>query len=445
MRFRLPLALSLAALTGCTTVVQLPPSAPRGLPAFYADTAPAPPDPAVVEARRQRVEAAAPDIARVLREELVKSLVPNAAFGLVLDGKLIHAEGIGARTDEGGAVTADTVFRIGSITKVITGLALLLLRDEGRLGLDDPAERYIPELRDAVYPTRDSPLLTLRHLVTHTSGIPRLGSLDYGDSHQMSERELVAAARGARLEYAPGTSSKYSNLAMALAGLVVSRVSGQPERDFLTRRLFLPLGMRSTVWEDGQVPAAQLAQGHSRDKAGRYQPCGPHWRLGPAEGMGGVYSSVNDMARFISFELAAWPPRDDDDDGPVRRATVRESQLGAGLSRAGKSTWGVNWGVSEDAGMGHVVTHNGGTEGYSASIWLAPGKGVGLVLLASVSSVLDNLGKRALGQMIKAEKTPPPPPPPPPQALADRARSRLPMNELPGRLREAHGEQTPSL
>jgi CubicO group peptidase (beta-lactamase class C family) len=422
MRPRLPLALSLAFLTGCTTVVQLPPGAPRGLPSFFADKAPPPPDAAAAEARRQRVEAAAPEIARVIREEIEKSQVPNAAFGLVLDDKLLVAEGLGALSDQGGQVTPASVFRIGSISKVMTGLALLLLRDEGRLGLDDPAERYLPELKDAVYPTRDSPLITLRHLVTHSSGLPRLGSLDYGDAHLVSERELTAAAHGAHLDFVPGTSTKYSNLAMALAGLVVSRVSGQPERAFLTQRLFTPLGMRSTVWEDAQVPAGLLAQGHSRDKEGRYQPCGPHWRLGPAEGMGGVYSSVNDLARFISFELAAWPPRDDADDGPVRRATVRESQFGAGLSRAGKSTWGVNWAVSEDPALGHVITHNGGTEGYSSSIWLAPGKGVGLVLLSSVSSVLDNLGKRALGMMVKAEKAPPPPPPaaaPPPQALLD--------------------------
>jgi CubicO group peptidase (beta-lactamase class C family) len=410
MRLRLPLALSFLALGGCTNIIQLPPSAPRGLPQYFADRPPPALDPALAEARVRRVQAAVPEVASLLREELQKSQVPNAAFGLVLDDRLIHAEGLGARTDQGGAVDADTVFRIGSITKVMTGLALLILRDEGRLSLDDPAERYLPELRDAVYPTRDSPLVTLRHLVTHTSGIPRLGSLDYGDAHLVGERELLAAARGAKLDFPPGTSSKYSNLAMALAGLIVTRVSGEPVRAFLTRRLFTPLGMTSTFWEDAQVPQERLAQGHARERDGRYRACGPHWRLGPAEGMGGAYSTITDLAHFASFELAAWPPRDAPDDGPVRRATLRESQLGAGLSRAGRSTWGVNWGVSEDGAMGHVLTHNGGTEGYSSSIWLAPGKGLGVILLSSVSPVLDTIGRKALGMLAKAEKAPAPTP-----------------------------------
>ncbi|MFO0758478.1 MAG: serine hydrolase domain-containing protein [Byssovorax sp.] len=406
MRQRLALALALPFLGGCTTVVQLqlPPSAPRPLPALYADNPPPPVDAAAAEARRQRVEAAVPEVARYLRDELVKSQVPNAAFGLVLDDRLIYAEGVGPRTDQGGAIDANTVFRIGSVTKTMTGLALLALRDDGKLSLDDPAERYIPELHDAVYPTRDSPVITIRHLVTHTSGLPRLGSLDYGDGHLVSERELLNAARTARLDFVPGTSSKYSNLAMALGGLIVTRVSGRPVRDFLTQRFFIPLGMRSTVWERAQVPPERLAAGHDHDKNGRYEDCGPHWQLGAAEGMGGVYSTVTDLARYVSFELSAWPPRDTPDNGPVRRATLRESQLGAGLSRAGRSTWGVNWGVSDDPVIGLVLTHNGGTEGYSSSIWIGPDRGVGVVLLSSVTSVLDGIGRKALGMMAKAER-----------------------------------------
>ena len=406
MSFRLApaAALSLVLNAGCAaTSAPAGPAAP--LPSPTNISAIRAPLPAVDAARRARIEATFPDIGRLFREAAQKNGLPNAAIGVVLGDRLAFAEGFGARTDTGGAVGADTVFRIGSITKIFTGMALLALRDEGRIGLDDPVTRYVPELGAAVYPTRDSPVITLRNLVTHTSGLPRVGALKYNDAHGVTERELGDAARRAVLEFAPGTDARYSNLAMALGGLVVARASGEPARDFITQRILAPLGMRQTFWDQSAVPADKLAAGHAKTE-GKYQPVGPHWRLGAAEAMGGLYSSVADLARFASYEMTAWPARSDRDPGPIRRSSLRESQLSAGLVRPGKQAFGVNWVVMADGTLGYVIMHDGGTEGYSACVVLGPTRGIGVILLASATEAIDDMARDAFTILTRAEREP---------------------------------------
>ena len=174
---RAPAALSLLLAAGCASTSAPAATAPAPLagPTHISPIRALLPAPGIDEPRRARIEATFPDIGRGFREAARKNGLPNAAIGVVVGDRLAFVEGFGARTDAGGAVGADTIFRIGSITKVFTGMALLALRDDGRIGLDDPVTRYIPELGSAVYPTGDSSVITLRNLVTHTSGLPRVG------------------------------------------------------------------------------------------------------------------------------------------------------------------------------------------------------------------------------------------------------------------------------
>jgi CubicO group peptidase (beta-lactamase class C family) len=351
------------------------------VPQVFAPEAPVAPDPA----RRARVMAALPAAEQAFAEGVARRGLPNAAVGVVEGGALVWARGFGvADLRTGAPVTPASVFRMGSITKVFTGAALLLLRDEGKLSLDDPAAKYLPELSGVVYPTRDSPPITLRHLVTHTSGLPRVGKLSYADGHEVTEKEILAGLGGLRLEHAPGVVSSYSNLGMALAGLVVARVAEEDYESFVTRRLLAPLGMTSSGWDPSRMPGVPLAQGFRR-RGDRLEPASSLWKLGAASAMGGLFSSVGDMARFAAFELAAWPPRDDPDPGPLRRGSVRESQSIAGFVPAGRQGFGVNWVVIDDPRIGRVAFHNGSTEAYCASLWLLPERGLGVVAMAGVS------------------------------------------------------------
>jgi len=380
------LSAATVGLTGCAVHVTTPPSV---LP-------PAPADAALVAATRGAVE-------RELAAEVAKLKLPSLAFGVVTRGGLVYFIGLGTRESGGGEVTADTIYRIGSITKTFTGMALLQLRDAGKLDLDDPVVKYLPEIATARYPTQDSGPIRLRHLVTHTSGLPRVGKLQYGFGHEVDRKDLRDAVAEAVLEFAPGTRAQYSNLAMALAGPIIARVSGEPYRAYLAAHILAPLGMTHTVWDRDEVPPDLLAQGWAQ-RGGRFSTVDSHWHLGAAEAMGGLYSSVADMSRYVAFQLSAWPARDGADPGPLQRSSVRESQLVAGFGRGGGEGFGVNWIVKNEPSLGgHVVFHNGMTEGYHATVWMLPERGLGVIALGPGTQDLDGLAHRALAAIVAAD------------------------------------------
>ena len=120
-----------------------------------------------------RLATAYADVDRIFKDYVAQAHVPGAAWGIVVDGMLVHTGTAGYRDVAAKApVDGDTVFRIASMTKSFTAMSILKLRDEGKLSLDDPAEKYLPELAGLKYPTTDSPKLTIRHLLSHATGFP---------------------------------------------------------------------------------------------------------------------------------------------------------------------------------------------------------------------------------------------------------------------------------
>lgn len=340
---------------------------------------------------------------RFLTLRMARAELPGLAVGVVVGGELVWTFTAGVQDPESGIpVDEHTVFRVGSVTKTFTGATLLQLRDAGTLDLDDPVVEAVPELASVVAPTADSPPITYRHLVTHTSGLPRVGDLDYFSrpDEPVTEADLLAALDGVQLEFAPGTRTRYSNLAAALAGLAVARLTGHPYRDQVDEQLLRPLGMEATVWDPEDVPAGRLATGHPAEESAQ----GHHWRMGAAEAMGGLYSSVSDMARYTAFQMAAWPPRDDPDDGVVRRASLRESHLIAGHASPVGQTFGVGWAVVQDEVLGHLVFHTGATYQYACSVFMLPRQGIGVVAMTHTGAPdeLDRMAKETLERLAEA-------------------------------------------
>lgn len=345
------------------------------------------------------------DLERFLELRAERARLPGLAFGLVVGGELVWTFTHGVRDLESGEpVGPDTVFRIGSVTKTVTGMALLKLRDDGKLDLDDPVVDHVPELASVVYPTADSPPITFRHLLTHTSGLPRVGTLDYHTrpDQPVTEAELLAALDGIEVEAAPGTRTRYSNLAVGLAGLAIGRVAGKPFRDFVSEDLLAPMGMTGAAWDPEVVPEDKLATGYQLADGRR--TTSHHWRIGAAEGMGGMYASLDDMARFAAVQLGAWPPRNDPDEGPVERASLRESHLIAGHANPLGKTFGIGWAVVQDEVLGHLVFHTGSTFQYSASVFLLPRAGIGVVALTNMGAPdeLDRMAKESLERLADA-------------------------------------------
>lgn len=346
--------------------------------------------------RAARLLAAAPALDSVVRAFLERARVPGAAWGLIIDGALVHTGVAGLRDIEAGApVDRGTVFRIASMTKSFTALAILRLRDAGRLSLDDPADRYVPALRDLGYPTGDSPRITIRHLLSHATGFPE--DNPWGDQQlDATDAAMDAMMRsGIPFSSSPGLHYEYSNFGFAILGQIVTAVSGMPYNEFLRREVLDPLGMTSTTMEAAEVPAERLALGYRwEDARWKLEPPLPDGAFGP---MGGMLTSLDDLGRWVGFLLGAWPPSDAPDDGPARRASVREMQQiararPATVSRGADGTIGLNaggygfgLGISQSCGFGHVVAHSGGLPGYGSQMRWLPEYGVGLIGMGNLT------------------------------------------------------------
>lgn len=325
----------------------------------------------------------------VFEENRVNSHIPGTMFGIVKDGRLVVAEGLGVRDPKTGEpVDADTRFRIASMSKAFTALAILKLRDEGKLVLDAPASRYVPELAAWRLPTADARGVSVLDLLHHTAGL--VEDNPWGDRQQvLTEPEFSALiASGMAFANTPGEKMEYSNYGFALLGRIVSNVSGQRYQDYIRERIMLPLGMTATGYDIAKSPAASRAIGYRwQDDAWVREP---DLRDGAFGAMGGVETTANDYARWIAFLLSAWPAGDAPDTGPTSRATVRDlvalvsplparerpAALGAPCRQS--SGYGAGLFVIDDCDLGRVVTHSGGYPGYGSNMLLLPDAGVGM-------------------------------------------------------------------
>jgi CubicO group peptidase (beta-lactamase class C family) len=314
---------------------------------------------------------------------------PASACGLVVNGKLVAATGRGLRHKyRGGKVDAQTVFRIASITKVFAGIALLQLRDEGKLTLDDPLAKHIPEAALVKYPKDDDkPPITLRHIVTHTSGMPRRCP------DAISEASLVAMLKGLRLESTPGTKTSYSNLAAGFVGPLVKKLTGIPFREYMKAKVFDPLGTTSVAWQAKDVEPKRLACGNEKKKEGEkkdeIEPVDTEWRQGAAEAYGGLYASVVDMSKFAIAQLAAYG---ETDDAVLKRSSIKESHQPQ-MPDQPTQKHGVFWWLGDD-----LVWHSGATDEYSASLVLSPKKQAAAIVMSSYADVgwIESNAKRLL-------------------------------------------------
>lgn len=296
----------------------------------------------------------------------------SAAVGIVDRAGLQWHVGVGARDARGGpAPDRATVYRIGSVTKLLTGAAVLQLRDAGVADLDAPVTRWVPELAAL---GASSPPVTLRHLVTHTSGIPSLGdgSAPYW-GETPPDRAALLRALGAPLGFSPGSRSEYSNAGFALVGEIVARASGRPFRDYLQHHVLDPIGMCSAVWERSAVTPARLAigagagVGAAPGTEATIDP--PHWQLGAFEPAGGLYASLDDMAALAAFALGAAPH-------VLTPATLAEAQRDDTLP----GPHGVAW-IAGHLGSVRFAGHTGSTIDYSASLIAIPERGIAAVAL----------------------------------------------------------------
>ena len=348
------------------------------------------------DADRTKLATAYPALDKLFQDFVTQGHVPGAAWGLVIDGELAHAGVTGLRdVKANSAVDADTVFRIASMTKSFTAMSILKLRDEGKLSLDDPAERYVPELKALKYPTSDAPLITVRHLLSHAEGFPE--DNPWGDRQlARTDEELSQMIRGGiPFSNAPGVAYEYSNYGFAILGRIVSNVARVPYRDYLTTNVLRPLGMTATTLEPRSVAPQRLALGYRwEDARWKDEPQLPDGSFGS---MGGMLTSLRDLSRYVGVFLAAWPPRDGPETGPIRRSSLREMQQvwrpapatvgrdSAGATQLNTGGYGFGLRVSQTCSFRHIVAHSGGLPGFGSIMQWLPEHGVGIIAFGNLT------------------------------------------------------------
>ena len=336
----------------------------------------------------------------------------SIAWGVVADRELVLSGATAAQPDE--LPTEQTVFRIASMTKSFTASSILVLRDRGLLKLDDVVGDIAPEFATVIGPTRDSPAITVRHLLSMAGGLTTDDA--WADRHlDISEDALDdLVGDGVTFAWAPQTHGEYSNLGFAMLGRVIRRVSGQRPQEFITEHLLRPLAMDRTTWvqptdDDWAKPFDEKDGKRVTDVA----PLGD----GAIAPMGGLWSCVADLARWVGWLADAFPPRDDVDAGPLCRASRREMQQvqrafptthsvasGGGDESIPERTDGGGYGfglfVTHDTRFGHFVTHSGGLPGYGSNMRWLPGRGVGVIALGNVTYAPMSVMARRMLEII---------------------------------------------
>lgn len=352
--------------------------------------------------RVANIKALAPAIETIYRDWATKNHFPGLTFGIVVDGQLVLSGGMGY-TDVAGKIPATTksLFRIASMTKSITALAILKLRDAGKLNLDAPVSQYIPETKNLSYLTTDAPAVTVRDLLTHAGGFPE--DNPWGDRQLAdSDAELLKHIReGVSFSNVPGIAYEYSNLGFALLGRIITTVSKKPYQQYITEQVLKPLGLTHTEWEYTRIPASQLAHG--------YRWLNEQWveesllADGSYGAMGGLITSIDDFARYVALHLSAWPPRSDAESPILKRSSLREMHLprtfrdlnpafelpsGRTVPMVNHYAYGLGW--SRDGDGREYVGHSGGLPGFGSQWRMLPEYGIGVIAFGNLTYA--NLG-----------------------------------------------------
>lgn len=321
------------------------------------------------------------EVSAIFAARVAQGRTPGCCFAAFDEDGILFDGGFGSSTIGGPTPDRQTRFRIASCTKSFTVAALLLLRDAGRLVLDEPITSFVPVLRGTLPPGAPT-VPTLRMLMAMAGGLPT--DDPWADRQESLSREafLGVLEQGVRFSAVPGCRFEYSNLGYALLGQVVELISGQAFPDFVAENLLRPLGLDATTFDFTTVPAAQMATGYRR--AGDAWLALPMTGPGAFSSIGGVISTAQDLARWASWLCEAFRA-DLPEHGPLSAASRREMQRTHCpiLPEAGDAQRPTGYGfglmTETDARHGLIVHHSGGYPGFSSHMRWNPAAGIGIV------------------------------------------------------------------
>lgn len=333
---------------------------------------------------------------------------PGLAVGVVYDQTVVWSRGFGyADLATQQAATPSTLYRIASITKLFTSLAVMQLRDAGRLQLDDPVTKHLPWFH-IQNPYPDTPVLTIRHLLTHAGGLPREAAFPYWNTNEFpTAADIQNALPTQELAIPIASDWKYSNLGLALAGEIVAAVSGIPYTTYVTEQILQPLGMTNTFIETVPPDHPLLATGYGRRLPDGTRTHGLHTDCQGIGAAANMASTVEDLAKFVMLQFRSGPQQGE------------QVLAGSSLREMHRVQW-LNDDWSAGRGLGFflwrlygrtLVGHGGALQGYRTELQCAPADKVGAIVLTNADDgqplhYIDKIFQWIIPALLKAAASP---------------------------------------
>jgi len=327
----------------------------------------------------------------IVRAEMTRQRIPGVAVAIVQKGKVLKSQGYGyANVEHAVPVTSETMFQSGSVGKQFTATAVVMLAEQGRLSLDDPITRYLPE----------GPAgwgrITIRHLLTHTSGIG-----DYTDStldvrRDYTEDDMVRLAARQALEFAPGDRWSYSNTGYVLLGVIIHRVSGEFYGDFLQEHVFRPLGMRTTriISEADIIPNRAAGYRLVGDTLKNQEWVSPSLNT---TADGALYFTVRDLAQW-AIALNHWRV--------PSRAGLEAIWTPVRLNTWGTYPYGFGWRITQQRGL-RRIGHSGAWQGFETTIQRYPDFDLTVIVLDNLAESSPETMAMSIAGMLEPRLVPP--------------------------------------
>ncbi|MCR9211335.1 MAG: serine hydrolase, partial [bacterium] len=344
-------------------------------------------------------------LAQTIRSEMEQKQIPSFSIALVADGKVISSAGFGFQDAEKTIpASGKTVYRVGSISKLLTDVALMQLVEQGELDLDQPVQKVLPEFKIA--DDEHSKKITLRQLTQHRAGIVRESPVgNYFDPTEPSLKATVASLADTPPVYEPDTRTKYSNAGVSVIGLAVEQAAGSSHPNYVQQHVLEPLGMTHTSFEKNEALAEHTADGWMW---GYDRPAfaAPEFLLGTGPA-GNLYSSVEDLAQFSLFVMGQHPEKILED------ASLNE-MIQPGVTPDGKPLpYGIGFRVSDFHGH-RRVGHGGAVYGFSTQLEILPDANIAVIAASSLDGTnnwITRICNQALEGMLAVqndqELTPP--------------------------------------
>ncbi len=361
--------------------------------------------PRIAEATAEGLRPQLAEIDAMIAAELARRPVGSVTAGVVSGKQLIWSKSYGdADREKKTPADADTIYRIGSITKMFTALMLEQLVDAGKVHLSDPVEKYFPEIKAVQGRLADAPPITLVQLATHNSGLGR----EPGNTQTYLtgavadwEKTLIAALPHLQYQFEPGTRFFYSNMGYAILGAALARAAGESYVDYVPKHIFGPLGMTHSAFERNAQMLPHLSKGYQlmgpggevdAETAQREHETGRGYKVPN----GAIYTTVGDLAHFASFLLGNGP------ESVLKTASLERFQQQSAVPADIELASGYGIGFEVRRREGYVAFgHGGSVAGYTSMLLMNRAKGIGVIVFSNGAVNPTMIANRALDTLSK--------------------------------------------